>query len=63
MKLFAWLFALTGAALLLYVNSRSYAAGMPPLRLAHLLMAAVFGGFHLAYGMYLAATEKHSRRE
>jgi hypothetical protein len=28
------------------------------LRLAHLLMAISFGGAHLAYGVYLAITEK-----
>lgn len=58
MRLFAWIFAIVGSAFLLFVNARSHAAGMPPLRLAHLLMGASFGGFHLAYGLYLAVTEK-----
>lgn len=58
MKAFGWLFSLIGTALLLYVNARQHAAGLPSLRLAHLLMGGVFGGLHLAYGLYLAATEK-----
>lgn len=57
-KLFAWVFAGLGAATLLYLNTRSHAAGMPSLHLAHLVMGAMFGGLHLAYGFYLAATEK-----
>ena len=61
MKLFAWVFAALGAVMLWYVNARSHAAGMPPLRFAHVIMGAAFGGLHLAYGLYLAATEKHSR--
>jgi hypothetical protein len=62
MKLFAWLFALLGAVFLLFVNSRSHAAGMPSLRNAHLVMGAVFGGLHLTYGLYLAITEKRTLR-
>ncbi len=58
MKTFGWLFALLGAALFLYVGSRGQNAGLPSLRLAHLVMGAAFGGLHLAYGLYLAATEK-----
>jgi hypothetical protein len=60
MKLFAWVFAVLGAAMLCYVNARSHAAGMPSLHLAHLVMGAAFGGLHLAYGFYLAATEKRA---
>lgn len=61
-KVFAWLFAALGAALLLYVNARSYAAGMPALRHAHGVMGLAFGGLHLAYGLYLAVTERRARR-
>jgi hypothetical protein len=60
MKLFAWIFAIAGALMLLYVNTRMHAAGMPPLRAAHLVMGGAFGGLHLAYGLYLAATENRS---
>ncbi len=60
MKLFGWILGLSGAALLVYVNSRSHAAGLPSLRLAHLLMGALFGGAHIAFGLYLAATESKS---
>lgn len=61
-KLFAWTFAVLGAACILYVNARAHAAGMPALRQAHLLMGAVFGGLHLLYGIYLALTEPRSLR-
>ncbi len=59
-KLFAWIFALMGAGLLLGVDFRSHAGDMPSLKTAHLVMGGVFGGLHLAYGLYLAITEKHS---
>ncbi len=62
-KLFATAFLIAGAAFAAYVNWRSYAAGMPSLRFAHLVMGAVFGGLHLLYGAYLAATEKRSSAE
>lgn len=58
MKLLAWIFALVGAVLLFYVNARTHAAGLPSLRLAHLVMGGVFGGLHLAFGLYLLTTEK-----
>jgi hypothetical protein len=49
-KLFAWLFIVTGCALLI---------GMMPLTVSpHLLMGTIFGGLHLAYGIYLYFTEK-----
>ena len=57
-RLFAALFLVAGAIFVIAVNQRSYAGGMPSLRLAHLVMGAVFGGLHLLYGAYLAATEK-----
>jgi hypothetical protein len=60
MKVFGWLFTGLGMACVLYINQRFHAAGLPSLRLAHLLMGATFGGLHLAYGCYLAATEKPS---
>ncbi|MCC6234524.1 MAG: hypothetical protein IT580_17910 [Verrucomicrobiales bacterium] len=60
MKLFAALFLVGGALFATYVTWRSYAAGMPSLRVAHLLMGATFGGLHLLYGAYLAATEKRT---
>lgn len=57
-KLLGWVFALAGCVLLLYVNARSHAAGLPSLRLAHWVMGATFGGLHLLYAGYLAATER-----
>lgn len=59
-KLLGWVFAALGALLILYVNQRSHAAGLPSLRLAHLAMGALFGGLHLAYGLYLAISEKRA---
>ena len=61
MKLFGWILGLSGTALLVYVNSRLHAAGLPSLRWAHLLMGTLFGGSHVAYGLYLAATESRSQ--
>lgn len=58
MKVLGWIFAILGAAATLFVNSRLHASGLPSLRLAHAVMGAGFGGLHLAYGLYLAATEK-----
>lgn len=60
MKLFGGMLGLLGAALLVYVNSSSHAAGLPSLRFAHLVMGVLFGGSHIAYGVYLAATESRS---
>jgi hypothetical protein len=55
-----WVFLLTGCACLWVLNERSYASGMPSLRHAHGLMALVFGGVHLAYGVYLQLTESRA---
>lgn len=52
-----WIFLATGCLALWMLNERSYASGMPALRHAHWLMAATFGGLHLAYGIYLHLTE------
>lgn len=60
MKLFGWMLGLLGAALLVFVNARSHAAGLPSLSLAHLVMGALFGGSHIAFGLYLSATESRS---
>ena len=57
-RLFGWLFVLTGCVMLLVLNTRSYGSGMPALVQAHWLMGATFGGFHLLYGLYLTATAK-----
>ncbi len=54
-KLLGWLFILTGTALFIVASSQD---DLPPLRYGHLLMGVVFGGFHLAYGIYLYLTEK-----
>ncbi len=54
-KLFGWIFVLGGCGLM-----AAPCAGMPALTLAqsHEIMGAVFGGLHLAYGIYLYFTEK-----
>jgi len=57
-RLFGWLFVVTGCVLLVVLNARSYASGMPDLVLAHVLMGSIFGGFHLAYGLYLMQTRE-----
>jgi len=57
MKLFGWIFITAGCAVLLAISmaiSKDWQFHFPP----HLLMAATFGGLHLAYGIYLYLTEK-----
>ena len=55
-KWFGWIFVLAGFVLL-----AGLVRGIDLLRIfrsPHLLMAAIFGGLHLAYGVYLYFTEK-----
>jgi hypothetical protein len=54
MKLFGWLFILTSCAIIAVIFTRadSFRVSASPL------MAATFGGLHLAYGIYLYLTEK-----
>ena len=54
MKLFGWVFIIVGCGLLAGIFTESRAFEIP----ASLLMAATFGGLHLAYGIYLYLTEK-----
>jgi hypothetical protein len=55
MKLFGWLFILAGCAIL----SIGFLFDWPFRSVSvSLLMAATFGGLHLAYGIYLYVTEK-----
>jgi hypothetical protein len=49
-RLFGWIFIVAGLVMILGMQQL---AGVP----AHLLMGAVFGGLHLAYGIYLFFTE------
>ena len=56
-KLVGWIFVLCGCALMI---SRCFAEGPLSLRQGHLVMGAVFGGVHLAYGLYLRFTGKGS---
>ena len=55
MKLFGWMFIVIGCGILLVL---SMLGGVPSMRYAHGLMAAGFGGLHLAYGIYLYLTEQ-----
>lgn len=59
-RLFGWVFVGVGCLLAGVLNARSYGAGMPALVHAHLLMGGVFGGLHLAYGLYLLRTRKNA---
>ena len=54
MKLFGWLFILIGFCLIFGFRPLSNLSGFSP----HLLMGILFGGLHLAYGIYLYFTEK-----
>src|SRR5580765_7639702 len=49
MKLFGWIFILVGCALFLSMLTPNWKPYIPD----SLLMAATFGGLHLAYGVYL----------
>lgn len=60
MRRLGWIFVGAGSALPALADFGPLAGKMPPMREAHLLMAATFGGFHLAYGLYLAVTEKRN---
>ena len=54
-KLLGWLFVLCGCGLM---ASRCCADGPLALIQCHQVMGAVFGGLHLAYGVYLYFTEQ-----
>jgi hypothetical protein len=54
------MFVAAGCALVVVLSARNAASGMPDLVNAHLLMGGVFGGFHLAYGLYLMQTREKS---
>jgi hypothetical protein len=54
-KLFGWVFVVCGCGLLLGVPGRQLQP--TPDLWAHLLMGGIFGGLHLAYGIYLYFTE------
>ena len=54
-KLLGWLFILSGCALM--AAHCPAAAAIPPIN-GHCLMGAIFGGLHLAYGIYLYFTEQ-----
>ncbi|MBC8094632.1 MAG: hypothetical protein H7Y43_02360 [Akkermansiaceae bacterium] len=53
-KLLGWFFIIAGCCVLGWLLSASEARSCPP----HLVMGVVFGGLHLAYGIYLYLTEK-----
>lgn len=54
-KIFGWAYIIAGTLVLLTLSKLHPGAS---LRWAHLLMAIAFGGAHLAYGAYLAITER-----
>ncbi|HWH67966.1 MAG TPA: hypothetical protein VNT26_01165, partial [Candidatus Sulfotelmatobacter sp.] len=54
-KLLGWLFILCGCALM---ATRCHAATTLSLADGHRVMGGVFGGLHLAYGIYLYFTEQ-----
>jgi hypothetical protein len=55
-RLLGWLFIAAGAGLLARLVWGDARSTPPP----HLLMAGIFGGLHLAYGLYLYFTEKRA---
>ena len=54
-KLLGWVFILAGCALM---ASRYQGTSASSLASGHAVMGAVFGGLHLAYGIYLYFTEQ-----
>ena len=56
MKWFGWLFMMAGVGLIGCETTDIDLQGM--FHSPHLLMATIFGGLHLAYGIYLYFTEK-----
>lgn len=54
-KVFGWLFVLGGTLLLLGIVA---AQSVPDFRYTHPVMGFLFGGLHLAYGIYLHFTEQ-----
>jgi len=57
-RLFGWLFLLSGLATLVMLTIKNTVSTFPPLIYAHYLMGFFFGVLHLAYGIYLYLTEK-----
>lgn len=58
MRRLGWLFVGAGcSAVPVLTNLAPFSGKTPSMTAAHLVMAATFGGFHLAYGLYLALTE------
>ena len=58
MRRLGWIFAAAGCASAFQIHLGFFPGKMASLAVAHLVMAATFGGFHLAYGLYLSVTEK-----
>lgn len=54
-KLFGWIFVVTGCGFLLFEDWQTDRA--PSFPVANGMMGLTFGGFHLAYGIYLYFTE------
>jgi hypothetical protein len=57
-RLFGWIFILSGLASLVMLTMKSVFGGYTPVIYAHWLMGFFFGVLHLAYGAYLYLTEK-----
>ena len=57
-RLFGWLFFLSGLGVLVILTIKSVLYSLPPFIYAHYLMGIFFGLGHLAYGAYLYSTEK-----
>ena len=59
-KLFGWVLILAGMSLYIAINVPLIVGRLPeprPDRYGNLLMGILFGGAHLAYGIYLYFTE------
>ena len=56
-RLFGWAFVACGIAAAFATSAMQHARQIPPIHHGSIVMAAVFGFLHLAYGIYLRRTE------
>lgn len=57
-RLLGWIFVIIACGKSILLFARIITENSTPTKSGHLAMAAVFGGLHLAYGIYLYFTEK-----
>jgi hypothetical protein len=61
MKRLGWIFIIGGAGLCFFMLAQEIHAREVPAWFANFVMGLFFGALHLAYGIYLRASEKKHR--